>query len=411
MTLHWALSGVILLPAFVLTGEQGSQAKSETESAAARSHASDLVVHEWGTFTTVAGSDGAALEWRPLLGKTSDLPSFVHGTARNDGGRGLRFRKAGEQDPGTDAGGKKDMRATVRMETPVLYFYTKQAQRISVRVDFPGGKITEWYPKASWVGSGIDWGQIELQPGYEGSFPREKADNHYYPARRTDAVPVRVHSDTRPVVEHERFLFYRGVGTFPLPLRATLSDGRLLLENRSRQEIPAILLFDRREDGIRISVIDRLAPGKPVRIRPTTKSKETAIHRRLERILEEQGLHGKEAKAMVATWSDHWFMPGLRVFYVLPTQATEAILPLRITPTPKAVVRVLVGRIEILRPEEKARIRGLALELGAPDFETRDRATQALIRIGRFAAPVLEEILLDSKDLEVRARIESLLQR
>ena len=36
----------------------------------------DLTVHEWGTFTAVAGKGGSAIEWVPLTGPT-DLPGFV----------------------------------------------------------------------------------------------------------------------------------------------------------------------------------------------------------------------------------------------------------------------------------------------------------------------------------------------
>src|SRR5581483_1235536 len=36
-----------------------------------------LVVHEWGTFTTLAGADGALQMWRPL-GGASELPNFVY---------------------------------------------------------------------------------------------------------------------------------------------------------------------------------------------------------------------------------------------------------------------------------------------------------------------------------------------
>lgn len=36
-----------------------------------------IVVHEWGTFTSVAGKDGNAVTWLPLSGP-SDLPCFVH---------------------------------------------------------------------------------------------------------------------------------------------------------------------------------------------------------------------------------------------------------------------------------------------------------------------------------------------
>src|SRR6266851_7392348 len=63
----------------------------------------DLKVHEWGTFTSVAGEDGSAVDW-DTLGCKSDLPRFV-----NDYGyRGFKWRLQG----------------TVRMETPVMYFYS-----------------------------------------------------------------------------------------------------------------------------------------------------------------------------------------------------------------------------------------------------------------------------------------------
>ena len=36
----------------------------------------DLTVHEWGTFTSIAGRDGLAMKWSTLRG-SADLPSFV----------------------------------------------------------------------------------------------------------------------------------------------------------------------------------------------------------------------------------------------------------------------------------------------------------------------------------------------
>src|SRR2546425_4888446 len=41
----------------------------------------DLIVHEWGTFTSVAGQDGSTLEWGPLSVE-SDLPSFVYSVGK-----------------------------------------------------------------------------------------------------------------------------------------------------------------------------------------------------------------------------------------------------------------------------------------------------------------------------------------
>ena len=43
---------------------------------AATRRAPDLTVHEWGTFTSLAGDDGQAMQWLPLGGPT-DLPCFV----------------------------------------------------------------------------------------------------------------------------------------------------------------------------------------------------------------------------------------------------------------------------------------------------------------------------------------------
>ncbi len=47
----------------------------------------DLVVHEWGTFTSVAGREGRTLIWRPLTFE-SDLPSFVYSVDKGSHWRG-----------------------------------------------------------------------------------------------------------------------------------------------------------------------------------------------------------------------------------------------------------------------------------------------------------------------------------
>src|SRR5262245_29539267 len=69
-----------------------------------------LTVHEWGTFTSVAGREGTAVEWMPAGGPT-DLPCFVN------------LSGAGPKGLAPFAQGGRTNRATVRMETPVLYFY------------------------------------------------------------------------------------------------------------------------------------------------------------------------------------------------------------------------------------------------------------------------------------------------
>jgi hypothetical protein len=86
-----------------------------------------LSIHEWGTFTSVAGEDGSSIDWDSLA-CPDDLPRFVN----EYGYRGFKFRLTG----------------TVRMETPVMYFYSPRELTARVTVQFPQGLITEWYPKA-----------------------------------------------------------------------------------------------------------------------------------------------------------------------------------------------------------------------------------------------------------------------
>src|SRR5947209_10234081 len=179
-----------------------------------------LVVHEWGTFTSIAGKDGVALEWRPLNGAT-DLPKFVH--TMQTATSGLRHPQS-----------KADMAATIRMETPVIYFYAKREMDVTASVQFPKGKITEWYPQARDVGTGINWGRIKVEPSAAFNLPADYSDNHYYAARETDAAPVQICATTGKLIEQEKFLFYRGVGTLDLPVAVTLENNRVGLQNSGK---------------------------------------------------------------------------------------------------------------------------------------------------------------------------------
>jgi hypothetical protein len=79
------------------------------------SQPNNLTVHEWGTFTSVAGEDGLSVEW-DTLGCKNDLPGFVDAVSY----RRFKFGLAG----------------TVRMETPVMYFYSPREIVLTSRCDF-----------------------------------------------------------------------------------------------------------------------------------------------------------------------------------------------------------------------------------------------------------------------------------
>lgn len=333
---------------------------------------SSFTAHEWGTFTSVAGMDGNAVEWSPLTGST-DLPAFVE-----------HFR---------DPGFKLGLRGTVRMETPVLYFYSSKEETVSVTVTFAKGVITEWYPHASRVepagnlygenlrkagaSGSIVWDSVTLVPNRRLDFPRENRNDHYYAARMTSSTPLRVKTNVGE--QQEKFLFYRGVSTFFVPLSAILdTEGRLTIKNHSDQEIPTTILFERRGDKVGYRIGGSLNEQAILDV-PELTSTIDELGRDLEGILVAQGLYHDEARAMVETWRNSWFEEGSRLLYIVPPAFVNDVLPLSIHPAPAQTVRVFVGRLELVTPATEK-----AVETA---FAAHDTAT--LNAYGRFLEPIL----------------------
>src|SRR5262245_46874920 len=359
------LGGVIL----TLTMMAGSAAV--VAYALAATDGSNLTVHEWGTFTSIAGPDGQAVEWRPLSGP-SDLPCFV--TTLNPNSIKV-----------VPQGGIPGMKALVRMETPVLYFYSPSAMTARVSVAFPRGLFSEWYPQAA-VGMvpGLDtrqwqwqinWSNVEISPGAKEQFPTEPDQSHYYAARETDAAPVSVSG------QQEKFLFYRGIATFPPPIAATVTRDGSIFVRKTDDRVDTVVLFERRGDrfGYRVVSADR----DDVRIeRPVLDGSLVSLWEDLRRILTDRGLYLREAAAMVETWRDSWFEEGARIFYLLPQTTVDGILPIDIDPKPASITRVFVGRMEVVTPEMESDVTSAILR--------NDQRT--LRKYGRFLEPISQMI-------------------
>src|SRR3989475_7458897 len=103
----------------------------------------------------------------------------------------------------------------------------------------------------------IAWDAVTLEPGVAANLPREKRDNPYYAARETSSTPLRV--KTAAGEQREKFLFYRGVSVFPVPIAATLTpEGRVRVENRGKDAIPNVILFERRGEKLGYRSADAL---------------------------------------------------------------------------------------------------------------------------------------------------------
>ena len=85
---------------------------------------------------------------------------------------------------------------------------------------------------------------------------------------------------------------------------------------------------------------------------------------------------------MVETWRDSWFQEGSRLLYIVPESFVNVMLPLEINPAPAQLVRVFVGRVEVVTPATQ---REIETALAHHDSATIDC-------FGRFLMPILEVV-------------------
>ena len=351
-----------------------------------------LSVHEWGTFTSIAGAKGEAVAWMPQA-ERDDLPGFVEHlrNSRTKGG----------------------LQGSVRMETPILYFYATHPATVSVHVSFAQGLLTEWYPHAaapltprqlsepiidlrSSKGE-LSWNSVSVDPNDTQNFPKENAASRYYAARETSASSLSVNSRTGQ--QREKFLFYRGVSSFAVPVSALpMNGGRILVSNRAQTAIPQAILFERRGERIGYRVLGPVQNSSIVDSAELT-SDITSLSRDLEKILINEGLYADEAHAMLQTWNDSWFEEGTRLLYIVPRSFVDGVLPLTINPAPAKTTRVFVGRMEIVTPATER-----AVETA---FASGDHAT--LAKYGRFLGPILQVMIVRSHDQARTAQLNKYL--
>jgi hypothetical protein len=389
----------------------------------------NFIVHEWGTFTSFSGSDGISLDFRPLVDE--DLPAFVFDRPKQaftNERRDVAYARG--------VSGKGLVISRQRMETPVTYFYTDQERIVDVAVEFPRGLLTEFFPPVRQFGpaykkgqpeplenSWLRWGKVRLLPAEKAIDPKLGIDPyilkvtpeqgaHYAYARETDSAHIQITDPAMMATYREKFLFYRGVGNFDLPVTLKgLGGDRFAFANSGKTPLHYAFLVQidaarqvrfARYDDVR-GTVEMALPKEPATPRGLADAVTMA--------LVSDGLFEKEARAMVKTWQSSWFgEPGTRVLYSLPKADTDALLPLRLTPAPKELVRVMVGRLEALTPEQEQRIESLVGKLGAADPAVRDATAAEIKQLGRFAEPALNRVSKLSDDPETQANARNLLR-
>jgi hypothetical protein len=278
---------------------------------------------------------------------------------------------------------------------------------VRVKVGFPGGRITEWYPAARVNRGDIDWGEFRVMPGAQVYFANDFRENHYYPARETDAAAIQVRTDQ--VTEQEKFLFYRGVGNFALPLSVKLAGDKVVINKIGDENVGKVVLFQNRDGKIGYRTAE-LTSTETTLNRPDLHSELKDLRRDLKAMLTAEGLFEKEAEAMLNTWRSSWFEEGLRVFYIMPRKTTDAILPLEINPLPVNLVRVIIGRTEMVTPEMENHVTTQLRTLNDPSVSVRQTALKGINRYGRFTESILTQILDHSRDPQTKLEVERLLK-
>ncbi len=380
----------LALPAGPAAGKGGGEAAP----APAMDSDPDLVLHEWGTFTTVAGSDGVRLDG--VHHDDEGLPAFVHDREREaEGFTGVQ----------------------VKMETPIVYLYHPRGRTVSLAVEFPRGLLTQWYPgvrslvpvvgpRPELARGRLDWGTFQVLPPGEGldRLPEVPRGDPWSHARAVDANVLRVCSLPGPGArEHERFLFYRGLGRFDLSLRVAWKPADALhLENTGKGTLHRPLVLRVEKDRIRAAFLPDLPAGEAASAGALPP--ETTVEKVMDALAAEltaQGLYEREARAMVRTWRKSYFeTPGTRVLVPLPREEVDAILPLEVRPAPGVSVRVLLARVDVLSREDEVRAEEVALvALDAAD---------ARERLGRFAEAILRRVAVTSTDPLARERAAEL---
>ncbi|MFC5050619.1 hypothetical protein ACFPK9_08340 [Rubritalea spongiae] len=373
-------------------------------------------VHEWGTFTTVSASNGTLLAG--LHVEEEHLPPFVYshiGMESDINTRDAYNRQTGNirQLPqnsdqiavhldaktqqasarfGKGLAGANLHNVTVKMETPVIYFYGDDTPKVNVKVGFNGGTISQWYPKRktgdtphsiSLDGYKITDSHAHLLDGlrtavdlrkpidfanpYQGSIewdvnilPKDQADTAltFKPFENYTWIYPRVPNANMLKVddEYEDYLFYRGIGNFELPATFSVDDNETLsVSNNSRDAIPFALAFENINGKFRYKNLSNIPSNSVISVSEndwiSPQNQQVEVFQAMRAGLVAQGLTTDEANSMIRTWWKSYFnKPGLRVFWVVPSHDLEKILPLTLTPQPEKAVRVMVGRADILRP-------------------------------------------------------------
>jgi hypothetical protein len=159
--------------------------------------------------------------------------------------------------------------------------------------------------------------------------------------------------------------------------------------------LPPLRLGGTGKDKVLLRVSGDFAPGE------YTEANREQLKSSLHRALVADGLFDDEAQALLDTWELSYFnSAGMRVFFLVPRAWTDLYLPLSVS-RPAQITRVMVGRIELVTPQQRSNVQQIAR---MPAAEVTAEATRLYDdyygRIGRASPEQLRQVQSGRQSLE-----------
>lgn len=375
--------------------------------------AKKFVVHEWGTFTSVIGSNGEHVgglhheeEVLPSFIAGRDVLkeiSFIPGSGGGDHCRPSKGMPVCDDYVPPSSYQIRPENVTQKMETPVIYFYNDEKIQARVGVGFPQGIISQYFPApisfspAIGNASGLKDGHVNFDVEVTTeklALPKVESGNVYAPAREVAS------NDIRSGNQNERFIFYRGLGNFVTALHANSGVGQGLVLQNVGAKISQVILLDVTSTTGALKTLGSMeyqqmtvVSDKDLTSFRGQKVARAEFEAQAQKVIIEaliaSGLYPDESLAMFNTWKTSYLRShGLRVLYILSREETDRLLPINITPRPTELVRTLVGRIEVLHAEEEQQM-----------LANLRAGKAVVIKEDRFAEPKLRRLLRLTNDI------------
>lgn len=373
-----------------------------------------FVVHEWGVWRVHNDVELANADLRQIW---DGLPKFVYGqvTARDL---------------------PKHWQNIEPMDRPILFFHSPDAFEADLRVDFPGGIPAVWWPGtvspalysfpvpgvAAKPYKSLEWHLHVKKPLGRGR-PNQPAyqdvpDGHWVRTLRNvkaDDIYATV-GERNFGLEKEHFVYYDGLLARGKMATIKVEEQRVVLANQAKFPLLDVTVVDRREpDKPRLARLPKLAGGGSATLDLQDMKGiqwPAAGVKTLVGQLKDTGLFEDEAASLAILWTHDLFeSEGVTLFYRLPQEEYERLLPLTLKPRPESLVRVGLVQHPYCELGLAERVATLVKELDADSFAKREAAQKSLENMGRAAYVHLLKLRETIAAPEPKRRVEQLLEK